>query len=746
MSNFTSWLSPELLRPLGWTLLHFLWQGAALAAILAVLHSVFRSASGRYVLGVATLVLMMAAPVITFAWLLQRAEPAATPTVSAQSRPLVAFEPVNHRELFAQSAATAVPQAPQISALLALVEIWFVGVLFLSLRTAGGLFLLEKMRRKDTRPVTRELYEKCLVLQQRIGLDRFVHYCECAALDTPAVLGWFRPMVLLPATALTGLTEAQIEAVIAHELAHIRRFDGFVNLFQIAVETLLFYHPAVWWVSRRVRIERENCCDDAAISIHGDAVDYARALTLMEQWRTAPALAMAANRGPLATRVFRLLSRGNSASSTRVAGLAAGLLCLVAALLAGNACLGVAHASLTSIMHSNQEPGSASVITVTPNDADQTPAPASAPSVVPDAQAPAPVAARLAAPAIVPDSATMYAPRATPMQAGVHPLPAPMPSPRISYSVPIAVSVRIHGVLAGLGLASQDQSGSTPAHSYLEGMESAGMKNLSVDELIAMKIQGITPEYIKSMEALGFKPNPDELIGMKVQGITPEYVKETRAIWPNVGTDELIGMKVQGVTPEYMKSMQALGLKSDPDSLIGMKVQGITPEYVKEIRAIWPNADTDQLIGIKVQGVTPQYVQSMHALGLNTDPDEIIGMKVQGITPEYVKEIRATWPNADTDQLIGIKVQGITPQYVREISDLGYKPDADEIVGLKVQGVTAAYIKSLQNAGLGKMDLDDIIGAKVMGITPEFIENANKHGFKNLTLEKLISLKNANVL
>jgi bla regulator protein blaR1 len=734
MSNFTSWLSPELLRPLGWTLLHFLWQGAALAAVLAVLHSVFRSASGRYVLGVATLVLMMAAPVVTFAWLLQRAETAVTPAVSDQKLAPNAFEPVNHRELFVQSATTAasvVPQTPQVGALLAFVEIWFVGVLFLSLRTAGGLFLLEKMRRKDTRPVTRELYEKCLVLQQRIGLDRFVHYCECAALDTPAVLGWFRPMVLLPATALTGLTEAQIEAVIAHELAHIRRFDGFVNLFQIAVETLLFYHPAVWWVSRRVRIERENCCDDAAISIHGDAVDYARALTLMEQWRTAPSLAMAANRGPLATRVFRLLSRGNSASGTRVAGIAAGLLCLVAALLAGNACLGVAHASLTSIMHSKQEPGSTSVITITPDDADQTPAP---------------VAAPLAAPAIVPDSATMYAPRATPILAGVHPLPAPMPSPRLSYAVPIAVSVRMHGVLAGLGLASQDQSGSTPAHSYLEGMESAGMKNLSVDELIAMKVQGITPEYIKSMEALGFKPNPDELIGMKVQGITPEYVKETRAIWPNVGTDELIGMKVQGVTPEYMKSMQALGLKSDPDSLIGMKVQGITPEYVKEIRAIWPNADADQLIGIKVQGVTPQYVQSMHALGLKTDPDEIIGLKVQGITPEYVKEIRATWPNADSDQIVGIKVQGITPQYVREISDLGYKPDADEIVGLKVQGVTAAYIKSLQYAGLGKMDIDDIVGAKVMGITPEFIENANKHGFKNLTLEKLITLKNANVL
>jgi len=179
-----------------------------------------------------------------------------------------------------------------------LVEAWFLGVLLLSLRTAGGLFLIERMRRKEIRPVAAELYARCMALQRKMGLDRVIRYCECHRLDAPAVLGWFRPVVLLPVRALTGLNEEQIEAVIAHELAHIRRFDCFVNLFQIATETLLFYHPAVWWVSQRIRAEREHCCDDEAILICGDAVNYARALTLMEEWRTAPALLMAANRSP----------------------------------------------------------------------------------------------------------------------------------------------------------------------------------------------------------------------------------------------------------------------------------------------------------------------------------------------------------------------------------------------------------------------------------------------------------------
>ena len=163
------------------------------------------------------------------------------------------------------------------------------------------------MRRKEVQPVGGELYERCLALQRGMGLDRVIQYCECHGLDAPAVLGWFRPVVLLPVRALTGLSEQQIEAVIAHELAHIRRLDCFVNLFQIAAETLLFYHPAVWWVSQGIRAERENCCDDEAISLCGDAVNYARALTLMEEWRTAPRLMMAANRSPLAQRVVRVL-------------------------------------------------------------------------------------------------------------------------------------------------------------------------------------------------------------------------------------------------------------------------------------------------------------------------------------------------------------------------------------------------------------------------------------------------------
>ena len=640
MSNVASWISPEVLRTLGWTLLHFLWQGAGLAALFAVASAACRSASARYALAVGALGLMLVSPVVTFTRLHAQANPAVR--TGAEGAMTWAATSTQHATALSGSRApVAGTRSEPAMGMLWLVEAWFLGVLLLSLRTAGGLFVIERMRRKEIRPVAAELYARCMALQRRMGLDRVIRYCECHRLDAPAVLGWFRPVVLLPVRALTGLNEQQIAAVIAHELAHIRRLDCFVNLFQIATETLLFYHPAVWWVSQQVRAEREHCCDDEAIAICGDAMNYARALTLMEEWRTAPALMMAANRSPLAERVLRVLGLNGATGRIRMAGMGVSFVCLAGALLAGNAFLGVAQASFGSGSSAKELQESGSVIIVKPE-----------PPAAKDRRALAPKAAPAAASELAPE---------------------PEPAPAVQ-SQPAPTS----------------QAGDGKKQSYMDAMAAAGIKITDVDELISLRVQGVTPEYIKEMRDLGLKPDVEELIGMKVQGITPEYVREMRKYDPNAGADELIGMKVQGVTPEY----------------------------IRELRTTYPNINVEEVIGMKVQGVTPEYVKEFHDLGLKPNADDLIGMKVQGVTPNYVKEMRA----------------------------LGLKPDTDELIGMKVQGVTPEYVKEMQAAGFKDLDCDQLIGARVQGITPEFIEKARKHGFQNLTMEKLMALKNADIL
>jgi beta-lactamase regulating signal transducer with metallopeptidase domain len=658
MIHLAQWISPELLPPLGLALLHFFWQGAALAALAALALTLARSASTRYVLGVIFLAAMVAAPAVTF--LIVRGQQPRSLAISAGSN-VAAFSASRHAAVRGGS-HPALPRPASEKPYLVLVEAWFLGVLLLSLRTAGGVVALERLRRRTSLPLSAELIERCLALQRRMGLSRYIQYFQSVHLDAPAVIGWIRPVVLLPISALTGLSEAQLTAVLAHELAHIRRHDAFVNLFQVAAESLLFYHPAVWWLSKRIRTERENCCDDAAIAICGSPLEFARALTLMEEWRATPALAMAANRAPLAHRVRRLLGVPSRASSMRAANLAAGVLCLSVALVAGNAFLDLARASVTVPRQSAPQATKAANGDLL---------------IVVHGVKPAP---EEASPALAPANSQQ---QPTPKTA-----PAPQPAPQ----------AEVH-------------------ESYFDALKAAGYDHLSADELVGMKIQGVTPAYIRGILAEGLKPSGDELIGMKVQGITPEYIHEMRASGLKLDVDELIGMKVQGITPEYFRQMKELGLKADADNLIGMKVQGITPEYVREMRATGVKTDSDELIGMKVQGITPEYVKAMKDLGIKPDADSLIGMKVQGITPEYIREIRAT----------------------------GINPDADQLIGMKVQGVTPEYVKTLQAAGL-QLDPDDVISAKVSGVTPEFIREVQSHGFKNLDIEKLIELKHAGVL
>jgi bla regulator protein blaR1 len=648
MNAFAHWFTPDVLRTLGLSLFHFLWQGAVLAVLAAASMAVARKASTRYALAVGALLAMVAAPVFTYL-ALHEASPVST--ASAQNSVPVIVHGVNlasHR--IATSAQSSFVSG---SVLTTFVELWFVGVLLFSLRTAGGFFLVARLRRRDSKPMSSHLLALCREMQNRLGITRAIRYCESLHLDAPAVVGWFRPVVLLPISALTGLTELQLRAVIAHELAHIRRLDAFFNLFQVAAETLLFYHPAIWWLSKRIRAERENCCDDVALAVCGNPAAYARALALMEEWRVAPSFAMAANRGPLASRVTRLLGPTEKASSLRNAGAAFGILCLAAALLAGNALFGL----VRSVAAQSSDPSrSGTTISVSKG-------------------------------VIV-----VTAPR---------PASQSQPSPKPS-SAPTS---------------TQEPTPAPQSQSYIDGMKAEGFENLSADDLIAMKVQGITPQYIHEIRAEGLKPTADELVGMKVQGITPEYIHQVRAMNLNPDVDSLIGMKVQGITPQYVDEMRKLGFQPDTDQLIGMKVQGITSAYVEEMRKLGFKPDTDQLIGMKVQGITPEYIHQLNELNIHPDADDLIGMKVQGINADYVRSIRAT----------------------------GLNPDKDEWIALKVQGVTEDYIKGLQAAGF-KPDVDEVVGAKVQGITAQFIELARSHGFKNLDLDKLIQLKHANVL
>jgi beta-lactamase regulating signal transducer with metallopeptidase domain/uncharacterized protein YnzC (UPF0291/DUF896 family) len=658
MTGFTDWVNPETMRLMGMALLHFLWQGVAIAAVAFTAMNLLSRASTKYLVAVTMLALMVAAPAVTFIVLAQRHEPA---TVTAGTAWLLSAA---RTEIATADAATSqifnlgAPDSETGSApyLLWFVEAWFLGVVLLSLRPAAGFFLIERLRLKKRTAVTGALRVRCLELQRRLGLNRVVRYCESLRLEAPAVVGWFRPVVLLPVSALSGLSVQQLEAVIAHELAHVKRLDAFVNLFQIAAETLLFYHPAVWWLSKRIRAERENCCDDVAISVGGNAVEYARALATMAEWQ-APGMAMAANRSPLAERVARLLGVAKLSSGFRSASIAGSVLCLCASVMAANVLLGAARTRQGSFS-------------------------------VGSAARPAPIVQPV--PAENHDGVIVVRPAKQ---------PTPMPTPVIELGMTVTPMTAV----------ADEKQKQRAQENKEENRGSQGNEHRA--------------EARKSY-----------IDGLKAEGLT------------DLSIDQLVAMKVQNVTPEYVRSIHALGLKPDVNKFIAMRVQGVTPEVIRELRDGGLALDIDQIIAMKVQGITPEYVEQLHDLGIETDAGSVLEMKVQGVTSEYVRDMRGVInPKLSGGNLVAMKVQGVTPEYVRELKAMGFQLDAGDVIAMKVQGVTAEFIKGLQSAGL-KLTAHAVIEAKVQGITPEFIDRARSHGFQNLSIEKLMALKYSGVL
>jgi len=298
-------MSRDVIEALAWALVHFTWQGAAIALAAMVFGRAMRAGGPerRYTLYCGALFMMLLAPVATY--FVVRADwtaPAHPAAVSTVTPPALTAAPA------ALTAATATD--PAVPWLPLLVRCWLAGVVLLSLRSLGGFIVAQRLKRWKTTPAADRIQEAALRLRGKLGLRRSVRVLESAIAGIPSAVGWLRPVVLLPVSAMTVLTPEQIEMVLAHELAHIRRCDYLVNLAQTAVETLLFYHPAVWWLSGRIRAEREHCCDDLAVAACGNPVGYANALAALEGIAAhPPALVLAASGGSLLRRIQRLLNR-----------------------------------------------------------------------------------------------------------------------------------------------------------------------------------------------------------------------------------------------------------------------------------------------------------------------------------------------------------------------------------------------------------------------------------------------------
>ena len=322
MSPFMAMNSEPWMQQVGWVLVHFIWQGAILAWLLAAVLHLSTTVSSRARYGIIAFALLLSGmmPVVTWTTLQSQASWLATPRPATVIPSVLALSasvvPIDH-------SVTATPVGPALysggswwagfsrllgCALPCLVVLWLVGVLILTGRLTLGWLWTQKLCGDGSRIRDAECLIRFRHLLERMRVDVPVRLLQSALVEVPTLIGWLRPTILIPAWAFTGLTPDQLETILAHELAHVRRLDYLVNLFQTVIEIILFYHPAIWWISQKLREEREHCCDDDVLEVMRDRLLYASALAQLEvvSGLSPRCLVMTATGGSLLERIQRI--------------------------------------------------------------------------------------------------------------------------------------------------------------------------------------------------------------------------------------------------------------------------------------------------------------------------------------------------------------------------------------------------------------------------------------------------------
>ncbi len=316
MNYLNEILTGDFIRALGWTILHSFWQVAIIAIVLGFVLLILgrSSATTRYYVSGAAMLTGLLLAIITFFGEYSSIQKSETVVQNVQHDNLVIIdkaesttsESIQKLSFIEKSISYFDHHLPLI------VLIWQMGTLVLLLKLLGGLAYSQRLKNHRTSTLSDYWQNKLKELANTLEISETIKLMESAIIKAPVVIGYFKPVILFPLGAIAGLSQDQVEVILAHELAHIKRNDFLINIFQSVIEILFFFHPAIWWISANIRNERENACDDIALSVNKDSLILANALTKLEflNHKTPKlAAAFAGNKGSLLNRVKRIVNQ-----------------------------------------------------------------------------------------------------------------------------------------------------------------------------------------------------------------------------------------------------------------------------------------------------------------------------------------------------------------------------------------------------------------------------------------------------
>jgi beta-lactamase regulating signal transducer with metallopeptidase domain len=584
-----------ILRALCWTLLHSLWQGLILAVLAGTILVLTKKASAslRYNLLCCGLILFLATSSATFYLQLQAADGVSQASVSHPAGPVtdgaaghLGNSPVN----VAQPATHPVRDAIESlvgyfnthAALIVLV--WFIVFLARFVRLLSALVYAQRIRYYQTKPAPAQWQERLDQLMHKLRISRPVILLESALIKVPVAVGFLKPAVLVPIGMLAQLPADQVESILLHELAHIRRRDYLFNLVQHVVDTLFFFNPALIWISSLIRTERENCCDDIAIRETRSRRQLIEALVSFHEYRQREsefAVAFAGSKeNQVVQRVKRIVHKTNYSLNAGERAVLMGVLLVLCA-------------AFVTIKHSPKKE-TVKTATVTPTVTTVT----------------APVARQ---------KATMR--------------PAPVADTTIKgVKKPADHQPRAAEPAVTNDESSTDESVDTTGATYL------GYRNISLDKLIQMKEHGVTADYILSFRKMGY-PNitPDQAIELRDHGVTVEFIREFQQMgFKDISLQTAKRLRDHGVTVEYIQSLVNMGYQPIAlDQATELRDHGVTTDFISRLNELgFSHISLEKAQMLRDHGVTADYIAACKKrFGKLFELNDYIKLRDAGINP-----------------------------------------------------------------------------------------------------------------
>ena len=801
MENIVTPSSHALQYALGWMVIHSLWQAMAIALMTGILMLVLRKKSSqvRYVVGNIALLAVLVSAVTTFTYYYQSEKNAQATVLNS----LTSTSTENKRAAIGENKILTVNKMPDpqnVGKDLTLIvtgpiednaitdnplwgagglglfkdyfnkniplilTIWVLGMALFLLKIMGSVSYIYIIRNRHNFPVDEYWLEKLMKLKEKLKLQKGIDLVESALVRSPVVVGHLKPVILFPIGVINRLSPQDVEAILAHELAHIVRHDYIFNILQSLVEALFYYHPAVWWLSAQVRTERESACDEIAIQLTGDSIHYAKTLVTVQEMAFFPlstALAFAGHprKSQFLLRIQRILKQKQNPNVMEK---------LIATFLIVGSLVVLTVAQNNKWAANNND--TQSNVTISED------------SFIQWGDAPLSTSGFWSAKVDGDDvkvtfNHDMEKGNWTSTRRFKKSEFSAMPTTESAFNITREAGVmKFKGKFEdneGYGKFKFEENADFKTYlgtygmsnikeemmvhlfmsninkSYMDYLKQNGYTSISKSQLQDLAIHGLTRENMESY-ITNFKKyvkgemSLDKIIELKIHGVDAQYQRDLYdAGFIDVPLDQILEAKIHGLNKDYLKDIANTGQKLSLDEAIQMKIHGVDAAFINKISKGQKKLTPDEIVDAKIHGIDKMDVERIQKGGVELNNEDLKAFAIHGIDADYIEQMnKAGFGKLSNEDLLAAKIHGINPETAKSFGEMGYKDlSFEKVLEFKIHGITPEYVNRIAAAGYKSLPPNRIVEFKIHGITPEYVKSVNDMGFKDLSPSKMVEMK-----